>query len=278
MLIFRSFKVIALLIIASVADAIYLNCVYTANNNELTVANAYKCEATILSIGDYRTVSGVSQNHLAGRNNLMVQVVSIQNQPMRLFPLDLHTFFPNLEIIRIQNAELGMISTNELKEFPRLKELHFNQNLIQTIDRSVFAANQGLQVIKLSNNPLRHVADHVFESLPQLRWLEIINSTCITLNVVNNRDEILINSFNVFRHCPPSSQMVSEVILESPELQLQIETLIAEKVVEYLAANVDDVLVDHNDRLDVVENNIIPDLEARIVDLENPLLVHHLGP
>lgn len=154
-----------------------------------------------------------------------VKVLSIKNQFMRQFLQNIEGFFPNLETIIAENVQMEEVSGEILANFPNLRQVAFNQNSIETIGRGLFAANQKILAINLSLNPIRHIAQNTFESLPDLRWLEMVNTTCVNLNIVNDRNLLLNSVFQISQNCPASSEMIEEDILSSDAFQERVEEI-----------------------------------------------------
>lgn len=202
--------------------------------DHIVTNSAYTCEATINSGGDFRNVTLINGQHLGGMNPSLVKVLSFRNQYMRQFLLRLETFFPNLEVIIAENVRLEEISGDILGKFPNLRQVNFNQNLIEAVDRALFAENRPLRVINLSLNPIRHVAQNIFENLPELRWLNMENTACISLNIVDDRNMLLNSVLRIIQSCPASSDMIEDEILGSEAFEENVRQIARQEVEEGL--------------------------------------------
>lgn len=200
----------------------------------------YTCEAEIRLFGDPRVVSDVSGSHIGFNTNLNVTGLSIVNQTMRDFLIDVEKFFPNLEVIRVQWTRLGEISVQDLAPFKGLKQISFSNSLIQYINSDLFSHNSQLHSISFDNNPIRHVGHGAFNRLHQLASLRLGNTTCVDVQTDNDRNLVFAELYNIFRSCPPTIAMIEEEILLGPKFQEIVSQRVDEKTAD-LAQRIDDL-------------------------------------
>lgn len=245
-LIFISIRLIKALIVALATasitpslDALVLDC-HFETKNVWTIQNVYTCEAEIRLFGDPRVVSDVSGSHIGFKTNLNVTGLSIVNQTMRDFLIDVEKFFPNLEVIRVQWTRLGEISVQDLAPFKALKQISFSNSLIQYINSDLFSHNSQLHSISFDNNPIRHVGHGAFNRLHQLASLRLGNTTCVHVQTDNDRNLVFAELYNIFRSCPPTIAMIEEEILLGPKFQEIVDQRVDEKTAD-LAQRIDDL-------------------------------------
>lgn len=242
-------------------------------DNIWTISNVFICEASVVRIGDLRTVTSVSNNLPFGRNLTDVKGISIMDQTQHYFPRNLSNFFPNIEVIRVRNIGLREISGEDIEDFPSLRQISLSVNDITSLGKDLFASNRMLQAISFDYNPVMHVAHSVFANLYNLRWLRFGNTTCINQLVDDSYELVHSMVFNIFRQCPPTSAMIAED-LELPELKAEVRKL-ATTVDEHVDGIVSELTVlekgmeEHSETIGELEG-IAANHEARIFELEHP--------
>lgn len=212
------------------SDGIILDCTYSVINF-WKINNLYSCSARILFIGDLRTVSDVTQNHLAPKTNSDVTGVAIRAQDIRLLPRNLNEFYPNLESYDFLSSKIQEISREDLKGFPKLKQLHLNDNQITSISPNTFDDNPLLIAVSFINNPILYVAHNVFDNLLNLYELRFDGARCLNQKALT-RPAVVAMLFPVLIYCPPTFEMTEDKILDGTrfhssmgELEKRIEEL-----------------------------------------------------
>lgn len=211
----------------SASSSLYLECTYSMRTH-WTVPNIYTCTARIIAVGDPRIVTDVSRNHLAGRNNSDVRGLSFRNQGITELPTNIAEFFPNVEAIDTTNT-LERITREDLEVFPRLRELHLNNNNVRIIETNLFAGNPNMSAISFISNPVAHVAHGVFDNLTQLTQLRFDAVACHSQAAVNRAGVLnLIGRLAVM--CPPTFDMNFEMIEERLLNGLNFKTTVDEQI------------------------------------------------
>lgn len=180
----------------------------------------YMCESIIESVGDFKTVTQIIGNHQPGRNDFDVKAFSVVNQYLLEFPLNVSNFFPKLESIRVFQSKLKRISRSDLESFTDLKELDLTYNDIEIINSDLFQSNLKMEAIAFNLNPLKHVAHHVFDHLPNLSTLDFRFTRCVNATATANSPMTTFEViFEIFRQCPPTTEMLLKEIMDSEGIQ-----------------------------------------------------------
>lgn len=131
-----------------------------------------------------------------------LRTLILNNNPqLRLYPTS-HPASESLEIIYLENCNLD---TNFLTDFPNLKEVHLNGNVIRLISDTAFINNQNLELIEMSRSNVGSIDRNAFTNLTRLRYLDlsenrleqiperlfISNEYFIELNISRNRIGII---------------------------------------------------------------------------------------
>jgi hypothetical protein len=136
------------------------------------------------------------------------------------FPMNLETFFPNLEGIMINYGRLKEITQQNLMKFPNLKHLNLDSNDIEVLEIDLFASNPLLKVIWFANNKLNSIADESLKNLVHLQDLDIRH--CLTQRLQSHAD-IISNLAQIHQKCPYSSNDALKV-LKQREKSLKTKT------------------------------------------------------
>lgn len=229
---FRSHAIIKLFIISFVAVATQsniLDCTYEMRNYWI-MGSRYACTARILLIGEGRNVTGVTQNHLPGRNDSHVEQIIIAGLTTGFMPRAIEQFFPNILSIIILNSELNELTGADLGAFPNLQEIFLHRNNLRQIDYNLFDGNSRMQGIGFESNPIRNVAHNVFDHLLELENLWFERVPCFNIIMENNRTVVEDAIFRLSVSCPPTIAMIEAGLLSSVSFQTIINQQVAERV------------------------------------------------
>jgi hypothetical protein len=136
------------------------------------------------------------------------------------FPMNLETFFPNLEAIRINYGSLKEITQQNLMNFPYLKYLNLDSNDIEVLEIDLFAFNPLLKVIWFANNKLNSIADESLKNLVHLQKFYV--KPCISSYPTTHNDVTLALT-QIHQKCPYSNEE-SLKVLNQREKSLKTQT------------------------------------------------------
>jgi hypothetical protein len=174
----------------------------------------------------------VSRNHLAGRNHSDVRGLSFQNQGIRELPTNVEQFFPNIESIDVTTT-LEELSREDLSAFPRLRELHLNNNRVQVINSNLFAGNPEMVSISFISNPVRNVASGVFDHLVNLTQLRFDGVACHN-GAGTTRATVLTLLPRIATMCPPTFdmnfEMIEDRLLNGSKFQTKVDAQVSERI------------------------------------------------
>lgn len=143
----------------------------------------YNCIATTFGVQKSAVeLAGIGGNHKENKTNQDIGILVIENKTCHYLPRNMQNHLPKLYHLDIKNTGLKAINVEDMKMFPRLKYLYIRNNLIETLPVGLFSFNQNLQFINLNDNLIRHVAEFVFDNLPELININIERNVCIDDN------------------------------------------------------------------------------------------------
>lgn len=242
-------------VFSSISHAIVIDCGFGIIPILDTLRDVYTCAATVFLEGDARVVTEIRGTHQPGRSNTEVYGFYLngandQTNMGGFVPRGLGQFFPNLQAFDVINYEAVEIAQEDLAGLDNLLQLRLTGNRIRVVPRNLLEGKNLLRTVRFNVNPtLRHVAHHVFDSLPSLIHLDF-RGTCHPQENTNRAD-VLRMIFRLAQECPPTSRMISEEILNDAELEAMIDRRILEQLhpLQQRATSVQDVLNYHEYRI-----------------------------
>jgi len=99
--------------------------------------------------------------------------------------------FKNLKVIYPSNGQIRELSSDDLKPFPEILELYFDNNKIEVLEEGVFNFCSKLAAISFTNNRLFHISANVFDHLTDLRNLWLNGNSCPNGIARNDRNAVL---------------------------------------------------------------------------------------
>lgn len=151
----------------------------------MSAAPLYGCQSLQLSISNNSTtLESVQGNHLSGKSNTDVEFLLVQNDPIdnEELPRNIHTFFPNLLLIRWVSGNLKTVSADDLLPFPNLTGFSVWINKIESIEGNLFEHTPKLKWIDFQSNRITNVGPGIFDNLDQLRTIYFVQNYCIDQN------------------------------------------------------------------------------------------------
>lgn len=196
-------------------DAITFDCMYSVTD-WVILDKTYGCSVQNLKIkeGDENLVS-VSKGHLKGKTNKDVLTLNIENATVHSLPKNIEKSFPNLKALRVAQAKLRTIGSDDLKPFPQLVVLCLWANELKTLDGNLLVNNPNLEFINFGSNGIQHVGPNFFKPLKNLVAAYFEENTCI-----NNTKQFAIEDlkFELAVKCPPSFEMVELTLINNGKM------------------------------------------------------------
>lgn len=185
-LFFRLFVAFALLNLISFISALRINCDYVAVKNLIST-----CKTSDLEVSNpNETVTSMSGTLPGVLDYAKVTSFEIKSSPaLEFLPRDIQKFFPNLEKISISNTGLKIITSDNLRNFTKLKSLILRNNKLNELDYELLKFNPNIEEIDLSGNDLKYLGKNILKPLESLKKFDISNNICAN-ETANNPSEI----------------------------------------------------------------------------------------
>ncbi|CRK92159.1 CLUMA_CG005745, isoform A [Clunio marinus] len=206
---------IALAIFIHQYDAIVFDCLYSMED-WVILDKVYGCTVKNLKIqkGD-TSVIAVTKDHLKGKTSKDVETLNIENSTCTTIPKNIEKSLPNLKGLRIAQARLQSIESDDLKPFPALRILCLWANQLQTLDGNLLINNPKLEFLNFGSNHIRHVGPNFLDHTKNLIAVYFEENTC-----TNHTNQFAIDELKheLAVKCPPSFQMVEIALINSGKL------------------------------------------------------------
>lgn len=226
------FLIISLLVITSYlssTESLVIECTHSGGTGY------YYCDVKNLHVTfskDCRDITGVRGFHLSGKTNSDVNHIYYQAKTVYYLPRGVTKYFQNIERVHISNGNLKEITKENLKEFgDKLKKLEIIAgNQVEVIESDLFIYNKNVELVKIQNNKIKHIANGAFDHLEKLKELHLSGNSCTSSSDdASDRTKIAAVVTNVEKNCKDQSYILLEEknsrikILEAQIEQLQKE-------------------------------------------------------
>lgn len=163
-----------------------IDCEYLADDDVIS-----SCKSSNLTVvNSNETVTSVSGTLSANLEYSNITSLEIESSPeLEFLPLGIQKFFPNLEKISLIQTGLKIITSDDLKNFPKMKSLILRNNKLSEIDSKLFVFNKNIEEIDFSGNEIKHVGENFLKSLENLTKLDFSNNVCFN-GTANNSVEV----------------------------------------------------------------------------------------
>lgn len=179
-------KLLVALIVLTLSqiDGIIIDCTFKfVRNPQHQNFERYKCYVKSASFeNDENTITAVDgDRHTEGKSDSDVTMFHSDTNIFQKFPRNIASFFENVEMVDIYEAELKEIKNEDLRQFgSKLKSLWLMNNELRRLESNLFMYNPNIEWINLSDNDIIHVDIGTFSILTKLDKLYFKNNPCVS--------------------------------------------------------------------------------------------------
>lgn len=112
----------------------------------------------------------------------------------------IHTVFPNLKCLRVQNIGLTSITSTDLEALPQLELFSVAHNSLETIKGDLFRYTPKLISISFESNVVKFVGPGLLSKLENLQKVNFLNNSCINV-LGSSKDDIIELQVQLTRNC-----------------------------------------------------------------------------
>lgn len=150
-----------------------------------------------------------------------VRAFEIRREVCHFLPQRIKNFFPNIEVLQVQNSKLQALTQADLKPLTKLRVLLINANQLTSLENKLFSFNPELVKIEFKHQKLRLVGYNILDGLNKLALADFQSSGCISFYAQNGKQGIDELKKEIRINCQP----IDELIDEGNSLKERIEML-----------------------------------------------------
>lgn len=166
-----------------------------------------------------------------------------QQDHVEYFPHGLDKIFPDLYEVDFWHSGLKEIRQVDLKPFGKLKSILVHNNMIEYIEKDLFKFNPDLVYVNLDYNKISYIDPNVFDNLNSLKWLFLINLSCIDKRSWNDRQDTLNVITEMKGKCSDASKIPTTTDLSTTKVIMTTQSAFGAENLSY-----DDNKSDFNSR------------------------------
>lgn len=125
-------------------------------------------------------IKNLTGTHLINKNDGDVTHFIVLESIVTQFPHNLEHFFPQLESIAIENAQMQFIFHESLMNLKELTWLNLRNNLLTVIGYQLFTSNVNLRIIDLNQNNITKIFPEAF-NVTKLQSLKLSKNNCFPI-------------------------------------------------------------------------------------------------
>lgn len=124
------------------------------------------------------TITGVTGSIKEGLTNDDVIVLDLRGF-FNIIPTGFDKFFKNLLGFSVYNTQLITISSDDLVQFPKLRELWIYSNVLEYLPSNLLDNNPDIEYIHFHSNQIKFIGSEFFSKVPKLYGADFSSNVCI---------------------------------------------------------------------------------------------------
>lgn len=156
-----------------------LECIFS--NKTFGSSAGYTCEAhNFQTTLNDRVVTEIKGEHKYKYSNENVTHFFIYKQSCSYLPLNLSSFFKNIEFYQVKESRLGHLVPGDFDGFTNLKTLDLSHNPIEELRENVFDNESSIESLSFYNCHLKIIDTNILDSLWNLKKVNFQSNLCIS--------------------------------------------------------------------------------------------------
>lgn len=137
------------------------------------------------------TITDVTGPLSEGTSFADVKIIDIRGF-CNFMPAGFDKYFENIEGFSSYNTSMKTISSDDLKQFPKLRELWIYFNLLEVLPSNLFEHNPNIESIHFKVNKIKYIGPEFFTYIPKLSVVNFATNECIDRNVDSDKSLVLL--------------------------------------------------------------------------------------
>lgn len=176
---------IALLVTTLIPNSlqIVVECEYQTSHGWKLIDNPdndpYGCYIRkTLNVKRKTSVTSATGQHYDNYDESDVVALSIYEGTCEFIPSGFGSVFPNVEFFQIWSAKLRHVSSADIQQFNKLREIWLYTNELEYLESNLFEYNPNVEYIKFKSNKIKYIGGNFFENLPNLQRASFYDNVC----------------------------------------------------------------------------------------------------
>ncbi|KAJ6644201.1 Cathepsin L, partial [Pseudolycoriella hygida] len=131
-----------------------------------------------LNVNTKTSVTSATGQHYYDNDESGVHALNIYEGTCEVIPSGLGSVFPNVEFFTIWNAKLKTVTSEDIQQFSKLREIWLYTNELEYLQSNLFEYNPNVEYINFKSNKIKYIGGNFFESLPKLTAASFYDNTC----------------------------------------------------------------------------------------------------
>ncbi|KAG4073943.1 hypothetical protein HA402_014148 [Bradysia odoriphaga] len=131
-----------------------------------------------LNVNGKTSVTSATGQHVNGYDDSSVAAINIYEGTCEVIPSGFGSVFPNVEYFTIWSAKLKSVSSADLQQFSKLREIWLYANDLEYLDSNLFEYNQNVEFINFKSNKIKYIGGNFFTNLPNLQKANFQYNPC----------------------------------------------------------------------------------------------------
>lgn len=166
------------LIVLKSINAITLECDFKDETTNWGIS--YTCVAkNFLTTLNERTVTEMKGQHVPGKTNDDVKKFYVFKQSCPYLPLNVSSFFKNLDIYYVKNSNVQHVMRGDLDGFTTIKIFDVSHNPIEKIEGNLFEGQTSIEIVAFYECHLKIIDPRAFNPLFNLKEVHLDHNVCI---------------------------------------------------------------------------------------------------
>lgn len=184
------------------SSAITIDCEFAlkAAGHWTNVGEAYTCYIRNIEVTKKETVTEVKGTHEGSFKNGDLKALNIYGKTCHMIPSGFEAFFENVEAFSVNQSHLKTVTSADLKQFPKLREVWLYTNDLEFLPSNLFEFNPKVEYIVFKNNQISYVGADFFNYLPNLGKASFYSNVCIN-SAANELSELPALKKDIFEGC-----------------------------------------------------------------------------
>lgn len=154
-----------------------------------------------LNVNRKASVTSATGQHYEGNDESAVVSLSIHEGTCAVIPSGLGSVFPNVEYFQIWNAKLKTVSSADIQQFSKLREIWLWANELEYLESNLFEYNTNVEYINFNSNSIKYIGGNFFDNLPKLQIASFDGNAC-TSSAANDASSVDGFKNQIRQQCP----------------------------------------------------------------------------